>query len=298
MHHQPRIAAMAGRHPAARAAKQHRGKAATVDEHQTLLAARQPRLDGLQQRLGKALPGRETARVHQVDVGQRRTFRRPLGQLQHGIAAGTGVVPAFQGGRGGAQQHRHVRLAGAGHRHVPRRIAQAFLLFVGGVVLLVHDDERQTRQRREHRQARAQHDVGPARLGQQPVVGALHFRHGAMQRHQGFAGEAAADAAFQLRCQVDLRHQHQRLAALLQGRFHQTQVHLGFAATGDAVQQPYAETTAHGHHCLHRRRLGGREFRHGGRGRLADGGDVRQSLLFRHPALGEKALERLRRAGR
>jgi hypothetical protein len=105
-------------------------------------------------------------------------------------------------------------------------------------VLFVDDDQAQPRQRREHRQARAQHQVGMAQMGQQPVAQALRRRQAAVQRDERRPESALGEAGFQLRRQVDLGHQHQHLAAGGQRLFGRMQVDLGLAAAGDAVQQP------------------------------------------------------------
>ncbi len=80
-------------------------------------------------------------------------------------------------------------------------------------------------------------------MGGQPVPRALALGQAAVQGRHQRAGEARAHAGFQLRRQVDLRHQDQdlcRFAArrrLLQHARGGMQVDLGLAAAGDAVQQ-------------------------------------------------------------
>jgi hypothetical protein len=96
---------------------------------------------------------------------------------------------------------------------VARRIARAFLLLERRVVLLVDDDQPQARQRRKHRQPRAQHQVGLAQVRQQPVAQALRRRQAAVQADQHAARKARGKARFELRREVDLGHQHQHLAA-------------------------------------------------------------------------------------
>ncbi len=60
-----------------------------------------------------------------------------------------------------------------------------------------------------------------------------------MEHHHAGGAEARAQQRLQLRREVDLRHQHQDLGALilLQAIFDRPEVHLGLAASGDAEQQ-------------------------------------------------------------
>ena len=55
-------------------------------------------------------------------------------------------------------------------------------------------------------------------------------------------GKARPDAPFELRRQVDFRHQHQHLPAGRQHRSISAQIDLGLAAAGDAMQQMGAES--------------------------------------------------------
>jgi hypothetical protein len=105
-------------------------------------------------------------------------------------------------------------------------------------VLLVDDDQAQARHRREDRHARAQHQIGMPQVRGQPALQPLRRRQAAVQRHQTALREARHQPRLQLRRQVDLRHQHQRLPP---GREHPlglAQVDLGLAAAGGAEQQP------------------------------------------------------------
>ena len=58
-----------------------------------------------------------------------------------------------------------------------------------------------------------------------------------MQTDQIYIGEAAAEIIFQLRREIDFRHQQQYLPAASQDIVHQVHIHLGLAAAGDTVQQ-------------------------------------------------------------
>jgi hypothetical protein len=104
-------------------------------------------------------------------------------------------------------------------------------------VLLVDDDQPGARQRREHRHARAQHQVGVAGERQQPMAQPLRRRQRAVQADQQAGREARGETRLELRRQVDLGHQHQRLPAGRQRLRGGAQVDLGLARAGDAVQQ-------------------------------------------------------------
>ena len=51
------------------------------------------------------------------------------------------MMKGFQRRGGGAEDDGDVALLGAKDRDIARRVAQAFLLFEGSVVFLVHDDQ-------------------------------------------------------------------------------------------------------------------------------------------------------------
>ena len=104
-------------------------------------------------------------------------------------------------------------------------------------MFFIDDDQTQPRHRREHGQARAEHQVGLADVRGQPVAQALRRRQAAVQRHQVVTGKALGQAGFELRREVDLGHQHQHLAARGQGLCGRVQVDLGLAAAGDTMQQ-------------------------------------------------------------
>lgn len=280
VHGHPRVAARALADPAAVVAKQGRSEAAAVEEHQYLLAGRQGIADGLLQRTGKA--GVERHALH-VEADELRRVRATgaLGQAQQAVAAGLGVVQAFQGGRGRTEQDRHVLQACAYQCQVAGVVAQAVLLFIGGVVFLVDDDQSRPLQWSEQRRTGADDDVGLAIPGGEPGVEALAVGQGRMQQ-----GDARVEAAFEtrqgLRPQVDLGNQHQGLAACGQGFADQLQVDLGLAAAGDPGQQEAMETAVAGANRLEGGALLGvqRQLRLGQPAAFARRGAVAPHLQF------------------
>ncbi len=145
---------------------------------------------------------------------------------------------------------------GARDRDVARRIAETFRLLERAVVLLVHDDQTQTRQRREYGEPRPEHDARIARLCRAPVLHTLCLVQRAVQADEAGLREARLHHGFELRRQRDLGHQHQHLPAAFENGVREAKVNLGLAAAGDAHQEERSERihpAAHG--------LGGRELR-------------------------------------
>ena len=136
-------------------------------------------------------------------------------------------------------------------REVARRITRAFLLLVRRVVLLVDDDQAEPRQRGEHREPGAEHEVGDAEVRARASCAAAAPASGRCAARRCGGRRSARRSAPQLRRQVDLGHQHQRLAAGRERLLGGAQVDLGLAAAGHAVQQ-------HGARRRSRRRRGDR----------------------------------------
>jgi hypothetical protein len=240
-----------------------------------------------------------------------------LGQLQQAVAAGPGVMKGLQRGRRGAEHDRDVALLRAPDRHVARRVAQAFLLLEGGIVLFVDHDQAQPRQRHEDREAGAEHDVGTPGLGIEEAARPCRIGHAAVGAHDVGAGKARGDAAFELRREGDFRHQHQRLAAAGQYFGDGAQIDLGLAAAGHAMQQEGLELARRGerrHRRLLRRQqsgqrgnfqadvsgacalegiLGSRRWRHGDRGALGMRGSLPRRSIGRQGEGRDLAQRRL-----
>ena len=161
-------------------------------------------------------------------------------QAQQGVAAALGVVQRFQCRGGRAEQQRDVFQARTHGGQVAGVVAQAFLLFIGGVVFFVDDDQARVLQWGEKRRSCADNDVGGAIAGGQPGIQAFAIGQGRVQQDNARI-EAAGEAFQGLRPQIDLRDQHQCLLAGLQGFADQLQVDLGLAAAGDSGQQGAVE---------------------------------------------------------
>ena len=97
------------------------------------------------------------------------------------------------------------------HGDLARVVARGAVLLVGGVVLLIEHDQAGIRQRAEDGGACPDHRVDGAGAGALPLVQALALGEAAVQQGHA-AGEAGREAVHRLRCERDLRHQHNPLA--------------------------------------------------------------------------------------
>ena len=168
-------------------------------------------------------------------------------------------------------------------------------------MLLVHHDQTEVIDRREHRRAWSHAHPRLARPQPAPLRVALGRTQLGVQ-HGDRVAEALYEAGHYLRRQRDLRDQHDHPAPLRQRQPSRAHVHLGLARAGHAVQQPplrAARTERVGEHIEDgrlvcgqlRRPRGRRAFREVARGRhgaafspaQAPRRTGRQAVLLRHP---------------
>ena len=93
-------------------------------------------------------------------------------------------------------------------------VARGLLLLVRALVLLVHDDDTEVRQRRKDRAARPDRDTGLAAREFHPLLAALPFRevtvqHGHTGRTRTRMVKSGAEAFHRLRGEGDFGHQNQ-----------------------------------------------------------------------------------------
>jgi len=177
-----------------------------------------------------------------------------LRQFEQRIAAAVGVVQAFQRGRGRTEHNRQVLLARTQQGQIAGVVAQAFLLFIRGVVLLVDDDQAGILHRREQGRTGTDDDVRLAIAGGEPGIESFTIVDvGVQQRDPGV--EALFEAGERLWPQVDLGDQHQRLLAGFQYSMNQLQVDLGLAAAGHPRQQERLKSSEPRAHRLEGRAL-------------------------------------------
>ena len=80
-------------------------------------------------------------------------------------------------------------------------------------MFLINDDQAQIRQRRKYRQPRPQYDARRAFERRPPMLRARRFAQFAVQADQRHIRKTRGYALFELRRQIDFRHQQQRLPA-------------------------------------------------------------------------------------
>ena len=103
-------------------------------------------------------------------------------------------------------------------------------------MLLVDNDQAHPLERREHRRARADHDVHLPAPDPLPLVVAFPVGETAVQ-DRDLRAECLAEERGGGRGQGDLRHQHQHPPARVANRSGEPDIELGLAAPGHAVHQ-------------------------------------------------------------
>jgi len=103
-------------------------------------------------------------------------------------------------------------------------------------MLLVNYDETETLDGSEKGGTRTDYDVGIAVTDRRPLIIALSWRELAVLDGDA-AGEPSCHAPDRLRCERDLRHQHDCLLAQSECVLDGPQVGFGLATAGDAVQE-------------------------------------------------------------
>ena len=252
--HQPVIGAVVGeihaapgtfRHIAALGAQQLAAAAPAVEEQNALLPGGHILLQLLLQ--GTADDGAVSAAQLLPQVGQHHLRQRlavvPLRQLQQVIVPLPRVVKRLHRGRGRAQKQPRTLGGAAVFGHVAGVVARRVFRLVRPFLLLVHNDQSQLVQRREHRRPGTQHDVRLAPA--QPLVLVVPLRQAQSaveQRH--LVAEIGGEARHHLRRQGDLRHQDHHGLAHPQQLLRQPDIHHRLAAAGNAPQQRDPRFTA------------------------------------------------------
>ena len=210
---QPGVAIRAGQTEAAGVAERQRRIAAAVEEQQRLLAALERDLHGFGEPRRDEAPARRAFAPagRSASIDGRCWPPKRSGRCRCAVAAAPRVDLGLDRRRGRSQHDRNLRLARAHHRHVAGVIMHAVLLLVGGIVLLIDDDQAEIGIRQKQRRARADHDLDFARRDRGPGARALARRKLRMPFRRTHA-EARGEAIEELRGERDLRHQDQGLA--------------------------------------------------------------------------------------
>ena len=107
-------------------------------------------------------------------------------------------------------------------------------------MLFVHHDESRSGERREHRRARADHDVGAAVGGLQPTLQPLLVGQSRMEGDDPGL-KSPRKAGNRLRSERNLGHQHKHLPASGEHVGDELQVNLGLAAARHPLEQTAAK---------------------------------------------------------
>ena len=191
--------------------------APAVQEQNGLLFRLQIAADGIFQckaDLPRVAGGQLGPHIHDLHRGQ-RIAAVTLGKPHQLGAAVPGRVKALGAGGGAGQQQQGAILGGTLPGHFMGGVAGRRLGTVGMFLFLVHDDQSDVFQRREDRAAGAHHDVGTAVLDHLPLQQPFGVVEGRML-HRHPTAKLPLEPQDHLRCQADLRHQHQRTFAQLQ----------------------------------------------------------------------------------
>ena len=203
-------------HLAAVLALSHRLVTPAVEEQDSLLVGFKVAADGVFQRkadLPRVAGSQLRPHIHDLDTGQ-RVASIAFGQPDQLGAAFLSRKVAFGAGGGTGQQEQCTVFRRALAGHLMGGVPGCGLRAVGMLLLLVNDDKADVFQRRKNRAAGAYHDIRPAILDHLPLEQPFGVVEGGVL-HGHPAAKLALEPQDHLRCQADLRHQHQRLAAQL-----------------------------------------------------------------------------------
>ena len=177
---------------------------AAVDEVRPAAAVEQhDRLRRVDERVARVGVQRARRLAHVDDLHRRQRLAVDARGQAHAAQRVDGLRAR---GRAAGEQQR-AGLPRAPRGDVARVVARVALVLVGGVVLLVEDDEAEPLDRREDGRARADADARRAAAQARPLVVALAGGELGVQDRDGVA-EAVGEAADDLRRQADLRHEH------------------------------------------------------------------------------------------
>ncbi len=236
---------------------------AAIEEQQRLLTGLQRRGELADQWRREKTPALDALAPHIDEPHDRKLGRRMAARQCHAlVAAARHIDHGFERRCGRDQDYRDAGQGGAQHRHVAGLVDDPILLLVGGVVLLVHDDQPELGEGEEQRGTGADDHAAPARRDRPPSVTALRGRHIGMPL-LGERPEALAKPLQPLCAEGDLRQQHEHLPSGGQRRGERGEIGLGLAGAGNAVEHghPKGVRLDAGDEPLRRNRLIGRECR-------------------------------------
>ena len=224
---------------AALAAEHRGGIAAAIEQYEHLLAPVEPLLE----RGGKCAadhhvrPGVGIFLPHVDDSNRRQRAVAHAARERHmRVLAGERMLIALHRWGRGPQHHEGPERLPANNRHISAVIARRLLLLVGGVVLLVHDNQAKVAERSEHRGASTDHHVDATVADTLPLVVPFPIGKPAVLNRDPRA-KRRSEQRDHRRCQGNLRHQQQHLLPSPADAISQAEIDFRLAATGHAVQQ-------------------------------------------------------------
>ncbi len=146
------------------------------------------------------------------------------------------LQPRLRPRRRRARQQGRAAIPGPAAGDGARVVAGIALLLVGGVVLLVDHDQAEVADGSEDGRARPDADARLAAAQPPPLVVALARGEGRVEHREAIA-QPRPKAGHRLRGEADLRHQDDRPPAAGESGLDRSQVDLGLAGAGDAVQE-------------------------------------------------------------
>jgi hypothetical protein len=186
-------------------------------------------------RLGTFATARPLAEIREAHDRERAPVDA-LRKAEQRRRAARGLRVGLEARRCGAEKRRRAEALGADERDVAGVVARRLVLFVGAVLLFVHDHEPEIRERKENGGAGAHDDVELAGRGLPPDVGPLaRTKLAVVERGARDAG--AAERVERLGRQVDLRHERHHLTAASNRLERRVQIDGGLAAPRDAEEE-------------------------------------------------------------
>ncbi|OQC07028.1 MAG: hypothetical protein BWX80_01281 [Candidatus Hydrogenedentes bacterium ADurb.Bin101] len=226
-------------HPAAHRAEHHRGEAAAVQQQDDLLPGLNPLLNGFLQGRGQNnLPGgfhMLLTHVNQMHPGQ-CGGSGPAQQLEPGGLLIVAVIVRLQARRGRTQQTNRAVHARTDDSHVPGVVPGCIVLFIRGIMLLVHHDHAEVGKGREYGRAGTNYDAYLPLPRQAPGIIAFPIAQAAVQDGD-ILFEPCIKAAYRLGGQGNFGNQHDGGTVQGQYFFNSLQVDFRFTRTGNAVDE-------------------------------------------------------------
>ena len=173
--------------------------------------------------------------VNDLDLRQ-RPLLHPIRQFEQRVLVLLRVEIGFERRRSRAQHHHRPSHLRPHHRHIARVISRRLFLLVRRILLLIHDHQRQIRNRSEHRRARAHYHARLSALDAMPLLRPLLIRQRRVQ-NSNFFTEHMMQISRHCRRKPDLRNQQDRRPSRLENRTHRRQINRSLARSSHPMQQ-------------------------------------------------------------